>query len=147
MKIILNGVGIYDGEYPLASGELDQLTNREIHEIKQVSGYTPVEYNDALRRGDQDFWVALTLVALRRSGRHGVVNPDVIWDAPGSAIQVDFSDEVADADPPPQETPSGSGEPGTPSTRSGGPSRGVSELPQRASHAATGLHSSEMHAG
>jgi hypothetical protein len=99
MQLTLNGVPPYDGTYTL---NLERMTNREIHTIKRISGYTPIEYNDAGKRGDTDFWVGVAIVGLHRAG-HAVVNEDAIWDADAGAIAVTFDDEQEQNENPPHQ--------------------------------------------
>lgn len=108
MKITIKNVPPYDGAYEL---DASAMTNREISTIKRISGYTPLEWEEAGNRGDSDLIVAFAVVALTRSGRFlPRVNEDVLWDAELGAIDVDTSDEEeedAQASPPPSD-PDGS---------------------------------------
>lgn len=98
MKLTLTGIPPYDGEYPL---DLSRLTNRDIHTIKRISGYAPLEYHQVQERGDVTFFVALAVIALKRGG-HAHVNEDALWDAEAGAINVilEPGDAEGDADPP-----------------------------------------------
>lgn len=97
-KIVITGVGIYDGSYDVDFTR--DFTNRELHTIKKVAGVTAGEIQEAFERGDNDMVVALAVIALERTGEK--VNVDAIWDAPAGGITVEIGerDEV-DADPLP----------------------------------------------
>jgi hypothetical protein len=130
MKVIINGVKPYDGEYSL---ELSELTNGEYRRIKLMSGYTLAEYQDAIRRVDTDWITAIGAVAAAR--HHGLVEESIFWKAQTGSITVDFSDEDTGdvADPPTINAPE------TPSMPSGESSKNVSELPSVRSQAASGI--------
>lgn len=116
MKVIVNGVPPYDGEYDI---DFARLTNGQIHTIKRISGYTPIEYVSAGERGDNDFLVAIAIAAVERSGLHPKIHEQAFWNSEAGGI--DIIPEEAEADPP---TMSGDE---TLSTPSGEPSRADSE--------------------
>lgn len=125
MKITINGIPPFDGDYPI---DVDRLTNRDLHHVKRIAGVRPLELEDALDAGDMDVVVALAYVAITKNGhQYARQAEDALWNAELGQITVDLSDEDegeggVTADPPP---PSG---PDTPSTRSGSVSSDVSEL-------------------
>lgn len=131
MKITITGVPPYDGEYPF---DMARLTNRDIHTIKQITGYMPLEYEAAAERGDTDFVVALGVIAVQRSARFQKVDVDLFWDAEVGKIQVEEAEEVED-DPP-------LNAPETPISRSGAPGTSDGVLHQVRSLASTGTDSS-----
>lgn len=109
----IEGVPPYDGEYPL---DIDGLTNRELHSIKETCGVRAGEIRDALRAGDVGLFVAVTALILKRAGFLDV-NLDVLWDAPEECFKVVETEEdraAEDAERPPvSPTPGGSeSEPG-----------------------------------
>jgi len=83
----------YDGDHPI---QLDDLTNRELHTIKKISGVRAAELQDSFVAGDNDLIVAFAIIALQRAGL--VVSEDVIWDAPVGAIE--FVADVEEEDSP-----------------------------------------------
>ena len=110
MKIIITGTAPYDGEYDV---QFDRLTNGQIRTIKRLSGYTPVEYVTAGERGDNDFLVAIAVVAVEGSKRHPIVDEKAFWNAEAGGITIDLEEAE---ESPPQTAP------GTTSTLSGAPS-------------------------
>lgn len=139
MKIIITGVHPYDGEYEIDVG---RLKNRDIHTVKRISGYTPMEYMDAGLRGDNDLIIGFAIVALQRSGKHLQVNEEALWDAEIGAILVDVTDEeegdAGVADPPPNPA----SKPSDTSTRSGEASRSEPDSPPESPPRITGLQAS-----
>ena len=70
----------YNGDWPL---EIETVTNRELHMIKEISGVRANELQDALEAWDNDIVVAFAEIALRRAGlkvereyAHGVPSGD-----------------------------------------------------------------------
>jgi len=113
VKIKIEGIHPYDGSYDLDFGH---LTNRDIRTIKQVAGLSPLEYEAAGQKGDNDFILAMTIIALRRSGQFPVVDEDVLLDAEIGRITVDVEDEAVGDDGPPALEPETRGSPsGSPS--------------------------------
>jgi hypothetical protein len=104
VKVIIEGLS------PLADGEYEfdwDFTNRDLHEIKQISGVRAGELEEAGKAGDNDLIVAVAHIVLHRYGKD--IPLDVLWDAPaGAKINFDFSedeakvDAAADAGPPSQ---------------------------------------------
>lgn len=140
MKVVIQNVPPYDGEYPL---DLSHMTNREVSTIKRISGYTPLEWGDAGDRGDSDIIIAFAVVALTRTGRFlPKVNEDVLWDADMGRIDIDTSDdeEAAEASPPPVSEPSATSEP------SGSAGNDGSDTPPENPPSSTGSPSSETSA-
>jgi hypothetical protein len=82
-RIVISGVEAYDGEYEIDI-TLEPLTNRELHTIKQISGLRLGEFQDAVRANDNDFYVALTVVALERAGKPKPILVDLLWDSAGA---------------------------------------------------------------
>lgn len=99
ITLTLEGVHPYDGDYDV---DLEQFTNRDFHDIKRLTGCTPPELADALERGDTDFVVALSVIALRKSGRFAKINEDTLWDAVSSRFDINpvEVEKSGDADPP-----------------------------------------------
>lgn len=120
MKIKIEGIPPYDGEYPL---ELEKLSNRDHKTIKDMSGLTVTGWMDGFRNADMTFFAALAVVAARRSGRHGpIINEDMFWDAEAGKITLveEASDSTA-VNPTMPEAP-------TPSTPSGEPSTDAGDV-------------------
>ncbi len=98
--ISIKGVPPYDGDYPI---ELERITNRELSTIKRLSGVRGAELSDAFAAGDNDLFVALTIIALQRSGK--IVVEDAIWDAESGSITFNLGpveEEVPETGPPSQ---------------------------------------------
>src|SRR5262245_29847989 len=90
----IEGLHPYDGEYPF---NVDTLTNRELHTIKQLAGVRANEIEEAAEAGDNDLIVAFAIIALQRAGLK--VDPDAIWEA--DVGKITFQSEEADPLPPP----------------------------------------------
>jgi hypothetical protein len=133
MKITIKGVPAYDGTYQL---DYARLTNRDLHDIKRISGNLPLDIEDAAERGDMDLAVAFAVIALRKSGEQRI-NEDAIWDAELGAIKIEFDDDQEDEGPPT------TGEPDEPTKPSGSASSSVSELRPANPPSATGTPSSD----
>ncbi len=96
--ISIKGVPPYDGDYPI---ELERITNRELSTIKRLSGVRGAELSDAFAAGDNDLFVALTIIALQRAGK--IVAEDAIWDAESGSITFSLGpveEEVPESGPP-----------------------------------------------
>lgn len=130
MKLTIKGIQPYDGEYTLNIGE---LTNGEYRRIKAMSGYTLVEYPDAIKRVDTDWITALGAVAAAR--QHGLVEESIFWDATTGKITVDFSDEEPEGVADPPTIPAT----GTPSTPSGESSSSDSATPSAVTPTVSGI--------
>jgi acyl transferase domain-containing protein len=108
-KLTIDGIAAnLDGVYEFDFEELlDTLTNREIHQIKLISGVRLGELNDALNAGDNDLIIAFAVIILRRRGKR--IDEDMLWDAPaGTKILLDLDDrqeQQEDAGGPPAEAP------------------------------------------
>lgn len=137
MDIIrINGCPPYDGDY---EADLTRFTNGELRTIKKESGIIASKLQEALLDGDQDAFVALTIVMLQRSEKFRTVVPQLLWDAPADALEFIPGDEDENADasaegnsPTPSEPPSpsdDSNEPDDETPTSGVGSRTSSELP------------------
>lgn len=117
LRINVNGIPPYDGAYELDSND-PNFTNGELRAIKKETGIIASELGNAIVAGDQDAWVGVTMILLQRSGKFEVVLPQLLWDAPSSAITVEESededeDEGASEDPnsqPPSVPPSETGD-------------------------------------
>jgi hypothetical protein len=143
-KVTISGIPQLNGEYPLS---LDGgFTHRELHTIKQVSGVRLFEVSDAIRAGDQDFFLALGKIALDRAGRGepSAYVLDLLWDSPAGSVVIDFSeDEEAgdDAGPPVSQSSSDAPESGSDVARSasaGSDSSTSSDVSPETSPASTG---------
>lgn len=122
--LTVTGLGNLDGTYEfdvvemLTIGAPGQLTNREAHRIKVMSGVRAGELEDALNAGDSDVTVSLAAIVLTRNRKR--VDEELLWDAPlGSGLRFEFADREqkgGDGDPPTETTsdlPPASVEPGT----------------------------------
>lgn len=128
----IEGLHPYDGDYPF---DFENLTNRDHHIIKEISGVRGNELEDAFQARDNDLIVAFCEIALRKAGV--AVNRDALWDAPVGAIQLVADDEEEQESPPlappseddkpsePAERPQDSGEGSAPigDSQANGPSR------------------------
>ena len=104
VKLVINGVPPWDGEYEFES--FADGTNREYNRIKDICGVRAGELIEALSAGDTGAWVAFTVMIPARHGKD--VPPDTLWDAPENAINFDAG-TGDDAGPPTvQESNSGS---------------------------------------
>lgn len=131
MKVIINGILGLDGEW-----EIDgDFTNRDLNDIKKISGVRAGELQEATEAGDNDLVVAIAWIALRRNGKTGPGVLDALWDAPaGARITVDFTTPEGKEDDagPPEQTPSGSpNEPGDASKSSGETSSDAGDHPEK----------------
>jgi hypothetical protein len=90
-------------------------TNRELHQIKQVSGVRAGQIQAAIEDGDTDILVALAHVAIRRADKPRPTL-DELWDMEAGDIILDLSgipdDEDGEDGPPAEESPD-DGKPGT----------------------------------
>ena len=102
-KLTIDGIAAnVDGVYEFDLEELlNSLTNREIHQIKVMSGVRLGELNDALSAGDNDLIIAFAYLILRRRGKR--IDEDTLWDAPaGTKVMLDLADRQEDEpDSPP----------------------------------------------
>jgi hypothetical protein len=120
-----------DGEYEC---QLDDLTNRELHFVRQTSGIAPAGIIGGLLSEDAGITVALASVVLEREGK--AVDVEALWDAQHGDIMFDFSRD-GDDEVPPGQPPSGGNDPdndgGTSgaSASSGAGSRKSSATPRR----------------
>jgi hypothetical protein len=97
--ITIKGVLGLDGEYELDWSTLNGL---ELRTIKRVSGVRANELDSALVAGDWDVQVAVTMIALKRSGKDHAESREVemaLLLAPLTAIQQRPKDPDA-SDPP-----------------------------------------------
>lgn len=139
-RITLAGIGrSVDGEYDLDLS--DQFTGHELHLIKQISGVRVGEIGDAMVAGDYDLIIALTKIAIQRSGK--TVDVDVLLQAKVGAITFEPSEqEQADAEEedalPPASAPSGANETGSASGSSGLNSKSDSAHPPESDPSRTG---------
>ena len=112
--VIITDCAPWDGRY-----EFDDFsfTNRELYEIKQLSGIRAGELIEALETNDTAAYVGVALVVLQR---HGVkLDPDDLWNAKVGSISIDLG---ADADAENPQTPPPADEPENDTTGSGGDS-------------------------
>lgn len=106
-RIVVTDLGGFDGEYPL---DLDEqgLNNAELHIIKRIAGIRLGEIAEAVAAQDNDMFVCLTIIAVRRSGRFDKaalsVFEEALWEAPAGAVTY-HSDDEGDAEGPPAEQP------------------------------------------
>lgn len=94
--VVLTGVQPWDGTYVF---EDFNLTNRELHRIKEISGIRAGELIEALEANDRAAFVGFAVVMLARHGK--TVHPDDLWDGDSASIRIVLGDEVEeDAGPP-----------------------------------------------
>lgn len=111
MKIKIEGVPRFDGEYPCDA----PYTAREWRLFKQIGGILPQELVGAMMGGDVDVILCYAVIGVRRRGLE--VNEQVFLDYdPAKVFTLDLEDE-ADAVPPPSsgsvdDKPTSSGAPG-----------------------------------
>ena len=111
--LTLEGVAPWDGRYELADFG---FTNRELFEIKKLSGIRAGELIEALDANDTAAFVGVAVVVLARHGK--TIDPDDLWNAAVGSIVLDIVAD--DADPPTvAATPSSESETGSPAERSG----------------------------
>jgi len=120
-KVIITDAGSLNGESPL---ELDSFTNRDLNIIKREAGVRAGEMQEAVRRGDNDLFVALAMIALRRAGREPLTS-DALWDLDVGKIIIDVTEDdegeaAAEAALPP---PSGPDSPASETTTTDSGSR------------------------
>ncbi len=95
MKLIVEGVPPWDGEYQFDDFS---FTNRELYDIKQLSGLRASELIEALDANDTSAYVGVGMVVLRRHDK--VLEADDLWNAKVGSIRIDIGQD--DADPPTQ---------------------------------------------
>lgn len=81
-KITVDGVPGLNGQYLLELTE--GFTNGDLHTIKKISGVRAAEIGEAFEKRDNDLIVALTILAIRKTGR--IIPDDALWDAKVGAI-------------------------------------------------------------
>ncbi len=110
--LIIGGCGAWDGRY-----EFDDFafTNRELYEIKQLSGVRAAELIEALEANDTAAYVGVAVALLKRQGK--IPDADDLWDAKAGSLRIELNGDGADADPP--TIPASSGEPGSAGSGSG----------------------------
>ncbi len=104
MEIKIEGVAPnIDGTYELPT----QLTTRELHEVKTVSGVTPDGIGAAYANGDAAFKAVIAAIAVRRAGK--IVPLEILLDSPYTAAAYAFPEIEAalkaDDDPPTTRSP------------------------------------------
>lgn len=97
-KLKLVGVPSLDGEYDL---DISTFTNGELRTIKQLSGVRAGELKEALLAGDNDVFVAFTVIVLQRAGK--TVDPQQLWEA--DAGQITIVPDTAEVEPRPPDSP------------------------------------------
>lgn len=119
--LVVAGCAPWDGRY-----EFDDFafTNRELFEIRKLSGVRAAELIEALEANDTAAYVGVGMVVLARHGKNA--DPDDLWNAAVGSLTLDLNgngDGVAD----PPTTPatraaprSGGGGSGEDSTTAGG---------------------------
>jgi len=99
-QVTIQNVPGYDGTYEL---ETSWLTNRELHQIKRISGVRAGELAEAAAAGDNDVVVAFAAIAIKRAG-HPIpfeTLTDLLMDAQtGSILVADEDDEPEDETAP-----------------------------------------------
>ena len=114
MTLVVKGCAPWDGRY-----EFDDFsfTNRELYEIKQLSGIRAGELIEALETNDTAAYVGVAMVVLQRHGHR--LDPDDLWNAKVGSISIELGGAGDDADP---QTPPPADEPGNATSGSGGDS-------------------------
>src|SRR4051794_23299303 len=103
MKIKIEGVPPYDGEYPCDA----PYTSREWRLFKQIGKILPQELTKAMMGGDVDVILCYAVIGVRRRGLE--VNEEFFLDyEPDKVFTLDL--EEPDAVPPPQPSSTSSGE-------------------------------------
>lgn len=132
-KLKLDGIGgMLDGEYELPT--MADLTNRELHYIRQTCGLSPAGVVGGIFERDAGLAVALAAVTLLRGEKQFDV--DALWDAAAGSIVYDFSDMKVETADPPEQPSSDESEPVSPggtsdeSETSGSDSEQPSESPE-----------------
>jgi len=111
--VIITDCSPWDGRY-----EFDDFsfTNRELYEIKQLSGIRAGELIEALETNDTAAYVGVAMVVLQRHGHR--LDPDDLWNAKVGSISIELGGGE-DADP---QTPPPADEPENDTSGSGGDS-------------------------
>lgn len=93
--VVIKGCSPWDGTY-----EFDDFafTNRELFEIKKLSGIRAGELIEALEANDTAAYVGVGIIVLARAGK--VVDPDDLWNAPVGSIALELNGNGDVADPP-----------------------------------------------
>lgn len=127
-RIKIEGVNpLIDGEYPLDPAD---FSNRDVHDVNRIAGVLPVDFEEQFAKRNVALMVAFAVIALRRAGKpHSGEAEEALWDAKTGRITL--IGEGADALPPEEETPNGSGVEQSKSTVSSGNSSsdGREDLP------------------
>lgn len=101
MKVTIEGVPGFDGEYPF---DISYFTNGELHTIKKISGVRAGEIEEAFEAGDNDLFVALATIAAERNGKKIPVG--LLWDADAGKIKIEDEEaEAGDVEVPPDSPP------------------------------------------
>ncbi len=95
MKLIVEGAPPWDGEYQFDDFS---FTNRELYDIKLLSGLRASELIEALDANDTSAYVGVGMVVLARHGKQ--LEPDDLWNAKVGSLRIDLGGD--DADPPTQ---------------------------------------------
>lgn len=126
IKVTISDVPGFTGEYEW--DEEQGFTGHELHLIKKVAGVRLGEITEALGAGDYDVIVAVSAIAIWRSGRvtkdelPAVV--DLLLDAEGGKILFGSEEEAEES--PPEEAPPENGSSGADNVSSLSSSRGSS---------------------
>lgn len=119
-SLVIGGCGPWDGTY-----DFDDFafTNRELYEIRKLSGVRAGELIEALEANDTAAYVGVGVVVLTRAGKQ--IDADDLWNAPVGSIRIELNGNGdGAADPPtipdrPAEPLSGAGGSGGDSTSGG----------------------------
>jgi hypothetical protein len=102
MKLVITGVKPYDGSY-----DMIRFNRRELGQIRRLSGFMPMEIEDAFNGGDAELITAVAVLALLRADR---IQLDAVPEMFGRLLDSDDADidlvadteeEKDDAGPPP----------------------------------------------
>ena len=98
--VVISDCAPWDGRY-----EFDDFsfTNRELYEIRKLSGIRAGELIEALEANDTSAYVGVAMVVLARHGKH--LEPDDLWNSKVGSIVIDLGVEKDDAVDPPTPLP------------------------------------------
>ena len=150
-RIVIKGIGVFDGEYPLDLEE-QWFNAAELHIVKRMAGVRQGEMEEALAAADNDILVSFAVIAVRRSGKfqkHQLAQfEDMLWEADSRSIDFIVDAKEEDVSPPasrPESEPASSSGDNEKPTSSGVSSDDASES-QETDPSPTGPRLSEISA-
>jgi hypothetical protein len=116
-SIEIKGARTFDGRYPLI-----QFNRYEQGQIRRLSGWMPLQYEEALAGGDAEFIAALAVLAMKRKGRiereEVAETYEEILDIDGAEIRlIGDAEEESNEPRPPTENSNSSSDISTPDSR------------------------------